>query len=103
MSEPMKIRAQVRGDFTEIRVLMPHPMETGLRRENDKPVPAHFIQHLTVELAGRRVVEAQIGPAVARNPVFAFRVSGAKPGDKVVVSWRDSAGEQRSDSAIVGS
>jgi sulfur-oxidizing protein SoxZ len=31
MAEPMKIRATAAGDTADIKVLMNHPMETGLR------------------------------------------------------------------------
>ncbi|HQX08313.1 MAG TPA: thiosulfate oxidation carrier complex protein SoxZ, partial [Zoogloea sp.] len=33
MSEPIKIRATIKGSEGEVRVLMPHPMESGLRRD----------------------------------------------------------------------
>ena len=42
MADPMKIRAQMKGDTAEIRVLMSHPMETGQRKDNaGNIVPAH--------------------------------------------------------------
>ncbi|MBL8485190.1 MAG: thiosulfate oxidation carrier complex protein SoxZ, partial [Rhodocyclaceae bacterium] len=33
MAEPMKIRARLAGDLLDLRVLTPHPMETGLRKD----------------------------------------------------------------------
>ena len=35
MAGPMKIRATAAGGFTDIRVLMTHPMETGQRKDPD--------------------------------------------------------------------
>ncbi|HYX64748.1 MAG TPA: thiosulfate oxidation carrier complex protein SoxZ [Burkholderiales bacterium] len=91
---PMKMRATSQGGVTEIRVLMAHPMETGLRKGPDgKMVPAHFIQNVTVKMNGKTVVEGQISQAVSRNPVFTFRVKGGEKGDKVEVSWLDNHGE----------
>ena len=91
---PMKMRATAQGGVTEIRVLMAHPMETGLRKGPDgKIVPAHFIQNVTVKMNGKTVVEGQISQAVSRNPVFTFRVKGGTKGDKVEVSWHDNHGE----------
>jgi len=102
MADPMKIRAQLKGDVTEIRVLMGHPMETGQRKDAaGATVPAHFIQSMTVDVGGKRVVDGQIGTSVSRNPVFGFKVKGAKVGDKVVVSWVDNKGDKRSDEAAV--
>lgn len=102
MSDPMKIRAKLSGDVAEIRILMGHPMETGQRKDAaGKPIPPHFIQSMTVEVGGKKVVDGQIGTSVSRNPVFGFKVKGAKAGDKVVISWVDNKGDKRSDEAAI--
>ena len=33
MADAIKIRAQVQGEITDIRILMQHPMETGQRKD----------------------------------------------------------------------
>ena len=102
MADPMKIRAQLKGDVAEVRVLMSHPMETGTRKEADgKPVPAHHIQNMTVALNGKTVISGQIAGSVSKNPVFGFKVKGAKAGDKIAVSWTDNKGDKRTDEAAV--
>ena len=102
MPGPMKMRATLGQGFTDIRVLMTHPMETGLRRDSEgKIVPLHFIQNLTVKVNGKPVVEAQISQAVSRNPVFSFRLKGGAKGDKIEVSWLDNQGESNSTEAAV--
>ena len=102
MAEPMKIRAVQKGDLTEVRVLMVHPMETGQRKDAEgKLVPMHFIQNLTVKVNGRTVVDAQISQAVSRNPVFSFRLKGGAKGDKIEVSWLDNHGESAAIEAAV--
>ncbi len=102
MADPMKIRAQIKGDVTEIRVLMSHPMETGQRKDSaGNLVPAHYIQSLSVEVGGRRVVSGQTGTSISRNPVFGFKVKGARVGEKVVISWEDNKGEKRSDETTI--
>ena len=102
MAEPMKIRAVQKGDITELRVLMVHPMETGQRKDIDgKLVPVHFIQEVSVRLNGKPVLEGQISQAVSRNPVFSFRLKGAKPGDKVEIAWLDSRGERSQSDAVI--
>lgn len=98
MADPMKIRAQMKGDVAEVRILMGHPMETGQRKDAaGKAVPAHFIQSMTIEVGGKKVVDGQIGTSISRNPVFGFKVKGAKAGDKVVVNWVDNKGDKRTD------
>ena len=102
MAEPMKIRASLAGDGTEVRVLMSHEMETGQRKDpQGRLVPAWFIQSVTVTHAGRTVLAAQFGPAVAKNPFLAFRFKGGAKGDRVAISWVDSRGDQRSDEATI--
>jgi sulfur-oxidizing protein SoxZ len=98
----MKIRASLKGDVTEVRILMAHPMETGQRKDAaGNTVPVHFIQSITVEVGGKKVVDGIVGTSVSRNPVFGFKVKGAKAGDKVVVNWVDNKGEKRTDEAAI--
>lgn len=102
MAGPMKMRATLGPAYTDVRVLMSHPMETGLRKDADgKLVPAHFIQNVTVKVNGKVVVDAQISQAVSRNPVFSFRLKGGAKGDKIEVSWLDSKGETDATEATV--
>ena len=102
MADPMKIRASLKGDVAEIRILMAHAMETGQRKDAaGNVVPAHFIQSMTVEVGGKKVVDGQIGTSVSRNPVFGFKMKGAKVGDKVIVNWIDSKGDKRTNEAAI--
>ena len=97
MAGPMKMRATWANGFTDVRVLMTHPMETGQRKDPEgKLVPMHFIQNLTVRVNGKPVIEAQTSQAISRNPVFSFRLKGGAKGDKIEVSWLDNHGESNS-------
>ena len=103
MADPMKIRAQAKdGGITEVRVLMTHVMETGQRKDSaGKVIPALHIQNVTATWNGKTVLSAQFGPAVSQNPVMNFSFKGGAKGDKVVVSWTDTAGDKRSDEATI--
>jgi len=102
MADPMKIRATLQGDVVDVRVLMAHAMETGQRKDAaGKLVPLHFIQTITAQLNGKTVFSADISQAVSRNPVFAFKVKGAKAGDKLSVTWQDNMGEKRTDEVVI--
>jgi len=99
---PMKMRATLGAGYTDVRVLMSHPMETGQRKGPDgKLVPLHFIQNVSVKMNGKTVVEGQISQAVSRNPVFSFRVKGGAKGDKIEVAWLDNKGETNSTETTV--
>ena len=103
MAEPMKIRAVQKGDVTDVRVLMVHPMETGQRKDTSgNIVPTHFIQEMSVRVNGRTLLEGQISQAVSRNPVFSFRLQGVKAGDKLEIAWLDNRGERSQAEAAVG-
>ncbi|MFN3544682.1 MAG: thiosulfate oxidation carrier complex protein SoxZ [Thiobacillus sp.] len=104
MAEPMRIRAQMQGDVADVKVLMNHPMETGTRKDakTGQLVPAHFIQEVTATLNGKTVLEAELGPAVSRNPFLGFKVKGAKAGDTVAVNWVDNKGDKNSAEAKIG-
>ena len=102
MAGPMKMRATLGQGYTDVRVLMTHPMETGQRKDNDgKLVPAHFIQNVVVKRNGKTVVEAETSQAVSRNPVFTFRIKGGAKGDKIEVSWVDTEGDSNKTEAAV--
>jgi sulfur-oxidizing protein SoxZ len=102
MSDPMKIRAQQKGDATEVRVLMAHIMETGQRKDSaGNLVPALHIQTVTATWNGKPVLSAQFGPAVSQNPVMNFTFKGGAKGDKVIVTWTDTKGDKRTDEAVI--
>jgi sulfur-oxidizing protein SoxZ len=102
MADPMKIRANVVGDSTEVKVLMSHEMETGLRKDaQGTAIPAWFIQNVTVAHNGKPVLNAQWGPAVAKNPFLAFKFKGGAKGDKIEITWTDNRGEKRTDEAQI--
>jgi sulfur-oxidizing protein SoxZ len=102
MADPMKIRAVVKGDTAEVRVLMVHPMETGQRKDSSGALIAlHFIQEVQVRVNGKLALEGQISQAVSRNPVFSFKLKGVKAGDKLEIAWLDNKGEKNLASTAI--
>ena len=98
-SKSIRIRANIKGDVTEVKALMSHPMETGLRKDKKtgEKIPAHFIKEVTAEHKGKSVMVAQWGVAVSKNPYLSFKFKGAAAGDNIKVSQVDNKGD--SDSA----
>lgn len=102
MTDPMRIRASLSGDTVEVKVLMSHPMETGLRKDaSGKLVPARYIKNVKASCNGKDVLTADWGPAVSKNPFLAFRFKGGSAGEKVTITWTDTAGESRTDEAEI--
>ena len=106
-SDNMKMRAQLKGDaasgsYTEVKVLMSHPMDTGRKKDDfDRLIPAHFVQLVTATLNGKTVLEAQWGTGISKNPYLTFRLTGAKIGDTIAVTWHDNFGETATQNIIV--
>ena len=61
----------------------------------------HFIQQVTATINDKPVLNVQCGPAISKNPMFGFRVKGAKAGDKLVVAWEDNKGEKARTEATI--
>ncbi len=102
MADPMRVRAQAQGDKTTVRVLMSHEMETGQRKDSaGKTIPAWYITDVTAQHNGKTVLNALWGPSISKNPFLQFVLKGAKPGDKVTITWTDNKGDKRTDEAVV--
>ena len=81
MDRPIRIRARQEGSFVTVQILMPHPMETGMRQdEGGRLVPAHHITDMRVTLGERTVFAAHMSIAVSRDPLLSFRLNGARAG-----------------------
>jgi sulfur-oxidizing protein SoxZ len=102
MADPMRVRALEKDGTTEVKILMKHDMETGLRKDDaGNIVQAHFIEQVWVKHNDREVLTAQFGTSVSKDPFLAFKFKGGVKGDKVVVSWVDTAGDKRTDEALI--
>ncbi len=103
MAKGIKIRAKEKGGVATIKALMSHPMETGGRKDKKtgKPIAAHFIQEVTVALNDNDALTAYWSGGVSKNPYLSVKVSGAKKGDKVKISWVDNTGKSESGESTV--
>ena len=95
MANSIRPRAWVDGDVATVKMLLTHPMETGLRKDKKtgQVIPAHFIQDLSIEHKGKVVISGMLGPAVSKNPFVQCKFRGAAAGDMLKISWTDNKGE----------
>ena len=100
----IRIRAKMKGDVAEVKALMSHNMETGLRKnkKTGEKIPAHFIKDVTCTHKGNTVMVAHWGPAISKNPYLQFKFKGAAKGDTVKISWSDNKDGKASAEAKVG-
>lgn len=98
MGNSIKVRARVKDGVADVKCLISHPMETGFRKDKKtgKLIPAHFIQEVKAESAGKTVLDAEWNYSISRNPFLAFAFKGAKKGDSLKISWVDNKGESDS-------
>jgi sulfur-oxidizing protein SoxZ len=94
VSESIKVRVNREGGRAEVKALILHPMETGLRKDEltGATVPRHHITRITFANNGRAVLVAHCSTAVAKNPYFDFGFEGARAGDRFSVEWVDTLG-----------
>ena len=99
-----KIRTKTQDGVTDVLVLVSHPMETGLRTDpkTKEKIPPHFIQKMSFFLDGMEVASADLGTAVAKDPLIGIKLKGAKPGAKLKVSWSDNKGESGNEETTIG-
>jgi sulfur-oxidizing protein SoxZ len=99
----IKIRAKIKKGTCEVKSLIKHPMETGLRKDKKtgKVIPAHYIQEVTCQHNGKDVMNAVWGGAISTNPYLSFMFDGASKGDTITLSWVDNTGAKDSAEAQV--
>lgn len=103
MADSIKIRAKIKGDTTEVKCLITHPMETGLRKDSKtgKLIPAHFINEVMADVGGKNVMNAQWSGGISKNPYLSFSFTGAAKGAEVKISWNDNQGGNDSATATI--
>ena len=99
----IKLRAKLKGDVTEVKSLIKHPMETGRRKDKNSGelIPPHFIQLVVCKHQGKIVLSADWGGSVSKNPYLAFDLPGGAVGDEIELTWTDNLGESDSKTAKI--
>ncbi|MFZ1344801.1 thiosulfate oxidation carrier complex protein SoxZ [Thiothrix eikelboomii] len=87
----VKLKAKsIDGGLIEVKALMTHPMETGLRKDSSGAVvPAHYITEVVVTANDKEVMKTSWGGSVSKNPYLSFNYKGAV-GDKLKLTWKDN-------------
>ena len=96
----MKIKAKMKGDAVEVKLLLSSPM-VGKEEAETKKVPVSYLTHVTAKVGGKVVWEASTGPFLSKDPYFMFMFKGAKAGDEIVVDTVDDKGKTETDKAAI--
>jgi sulfur-oxidizing protein SoxY len=99
-----RVRAPSRmkpGEPGDVRTLINHPMETGLRKAEDgKVIPEKIINEFRAALGTEPVVTARFHRAVAANPYLLFYVAAGLSGE-LTLEWKEDSGLTASATARI--
>ena len=90
----MRIKAKLKGDKANIKVLIKHDMESGRRKdEAGNVVPAKFVQTITAHVGETQVLKQTLDQAFPKNPFLELNLTSRAAGDAVAFKWVDSTGD----------
>jgi sulfur-oxidizing protein SoxZ len=83
-----------KGQIIQIKTLIPHKMETGMRKnkKTGKKIPRLIINKVEATFNGKPVITADMHPAIAANPYFSFYARVEESGTFKFV-WTDDKGK----------
>jgi|SRR5580700_6893846 sulfur-oxidizing protein SoxZ len=89
----LKVPKEARkGEVIEIKTLISHPMESGLRKDDAGAlVPRKIINKFTCEFNGKLAFACDLEPGIAANPYFQFTVKVEESGT-FRFTWIDDDG-----------
>jgi sulfur-oxidizing protein SoxZ len=89
----IRVGSATKGQPTQVRSLILHPMETGLRKDpkTGEKIPAHYVQKVKAEYNGEPVFEADWSVAISKNPYLSFFIEPGN-GGTLKMTWEDNKG-----------
>lgn len=102
-NEILKVKAKASGGKTQVKMMAKHIMESGQRKDKNtgEAIPALFLQNLVVKHNDKVVFEANLGPAISKNPYLAFDFDGGASGDQLVMTWTENSGMSATETAEI--
>ena len=105
MASKAKIRARVpkkakKGQVIEIKTLISHKMETGLRKNKGKLIPRRIVNRFEAKFNGKTVFASDWQPAISANPFMSFFMKATESGT-LEMSWTDDNGSVYSKSSKI--
>jgi sulfur-oxidizing protein SoxZ len=96
------VPASIKPNTTiEIRTVITHVMETGLRRDAEgKVIPRHIVNAMSVLYRNKSVFSADLNASTSANPYIAFWLKVIEPGP-LVVTWTDDTGKTVSETVDI--
>jgi sulfur-oxidizing protein SoxZ len=96
----MKVKAKLKGDVVNVKVLAKTP-SLGAEEAEKKKKDVDYISTVVAKANGKVVYEMTGSGFMSKNPLFKFKVKGLKAGDEIEVTTTTSKGESKSKKAKV--
>jgi sulfur-oxidizing protein SoxZ len=81
-----------KGDLVEVKALVSHVMETGLRRDaSGSTIARKILNKFSCTVNGKEVFSVDFEPAISANPYIQFKFRAEQSGP-VVLTWTDDDG-----------
>lgn len=103
MTDIMAVRAKMKGEATQVKLAINHPMQNGLSSDEatGELTSAAFLQEITVLHGEKTVFEANLGINIAANPFIGFSFIGAVSDDELIINWVENTGKTGSQTAVI--
>lgn len=87
----IRVGSATQGQPVQVRALILHPMETGLRKDpkTGEKIPAHFVEKVLADYNGERVFEADWSASISKNPYASFYLNPGS-GGTLTMTWLDN-------------
>lgn len=90
-----------RGEIIELKALVSHAMEPGYRRtQGGQLIPRDILRLFACTYNGEEIFRAELHPAIAANPYFAFSTVATESGE-IVFTWTGDHDFRYSQTAII--
>lgn len=94
-------RSAEKGEVIEIKTLISHEMETGLRKDKQgNPIPRNIINKFVCKYNGEVVFSVDLEPAISANPYMQFYVKATESGELEFI-WHEDGGAVYSKTASI--
>ena len=96
MKKKIKTRIKIKDNIADIKILIPHPMETGLREDKvtKKLIPIHFIKKAKIFFNNDLILDCDWSRSISKNPFINIKVKNVKSENILKIYWEDSLGEK---------
>jgi sulfur-oxidizing protein SoxZ len=85
-------RSIQRDSLIYVRTLISHPMDTGFFKDHEgNPIPAHFIDEVTVIYGGEEVARFTWTSGISRDPFLTFPLRATREAP-LAITWKDNRG-----------